>query len=374
MRIVAVEVAPVAIPFITALESGAGRWSGMRSTIVALRTDSGVVGLGEMTPADGPGPGLPLVEVLPGLDLADDAAVEAALGAIDRRAAVEADAVAGRVVRSAVASAIVDALARAAGRSVASWLSPASRPDVAVNGLIGRVSPDEAATQARALVGAGLGCLKVKGGGESEDIIVTRLSSVRDAVGPGVTLRLDLNGSLEEAAAERVLRRLAPLEPEHIEQPIAADAGPARLAHLRASVGVPIAADESVTGLEAARALLEASAVDVLVVKPARVGGLVEARRIVELAVAAGVTIVVSTLFETGVGIAAALHLAATVPDERAHGLGTAGLLASDLLTSPLAMVDGRMVVPDGSGLGIELDEAAVDRYRVAAPAEGGPS
>jgi L-alanine-DL-glutamate epimerase-like enolase superfamily enzyme len=243
---------------------------------------------------------------------------------------------------------------------------------VAVNGLIGRVSPEEAATQARALVGAGFGCLKVKGGGEPAHVIVARLSAVRAAVGAAVALRLDLNGSLDEAAAAHLLPDLARLELEHVEQPIPADAGLAALARLRASADTLIAADESVTGFDTARGLLDASAVDVLVIKPARVGGLPEAMRIVDLAAGAGTPVVVSTLFETGVGIAAALHLAATVPGERAHGLATAGLLASDLLARPLSIVHGRMVVPHGPGLGIDLDAAAVDRYRARPPSDLG--
>jgi L-alanine-DL-glutamate epimerase-like enolase superfamily enzyme len=106
--------------------------------------------------------------------------------------------------------------------------------------------------------------------------------------------------------------------------------------------------------------------VAVLVVKPARVGGIRAARRIAEVAAAGGVATVVSTLFESGVGIAAALHLAAAVPGEgRAHGLATADLLASDLLARPLPVRAGAMAVPRGPGLGVELDEVALDRYAV---------
>jgi L-alanine-DL-glutamate epimerase-like enolase superfamily enzyme len=372
MRIATVEVERVTIPFVVPLESGSGRWSGLRSAIVTLRTDSGIEGLGEMVRATDAGP-LTLADVLVGSDLTDESEVEAVLLEIERIPG-HGDAEPGRAARSAVASAIVDTLARADGRSVARMLAPAPREDVAVNGLIGRISPGQAASQAGAYVRAGFACLKVKGGGEPEDAILARLAAVRAAVGASVALRLDLNGSLDEAAAARFLPSVASLGLEYVEQPIAADAGPAALARLRVSVDVPIAADESVTGFEAARALLGSSAVDVLVVKPARVGGVLEARRIVELAFANGVDVTVSTLFETGVGIAAALHLAATVPGDRAHGLGTAGLLASDLLTSPLATVDGRMAVPDSAGLGIELDEAAVERYRARPISAPGPS
>jgi L-alanine-DL-glutamate epimerase-like enolase superfamily enzyme len=128
---------------------------------------------------------------------------------------------------------------------------------------------------------------------------------------------------------------------------------------------VPIAADESVRDLGAARVLLDTGAVDALVIKPARVGGLRQARAIIELAAAAGVPVTVSTLFETGVGLAGALHLAATAPGPQAHGLATAELLASDLLQTPLAIASGRMTVPGTAGLGVELDHEAIARYRL---------
>ena len=76
--------------------------------------------------------------------------------------------------------------------------------------------------------------------------------------------------------------------------------------------------------------------------------------------------VTVSTLFETGVGLAGALHLAATAPGLQAHGLATAELLESDLLQTPLAIASGRMTVPGGSGLGVDLDHDAIARYRAA--------
>jgi len=136
------------------------------------------------------------------------------------------------------------------------------------------------------------------------------------------------------------------------------------LAKLRWVGHVPIAADESVRDVGSARALLDSGAVDALVVKPARVGGLRQAGAIVELAGAAAVPVTVSTLFETGVGIAGALHLAATVPGVHAHGLATADLLETDLLATPLRVDDGRVAVPSGPGLGVSLDGGAIERYR----------
>jgi L-alanine-DL-glutamate epimerase-like enolase superfamily enzyme len=192
---------------------------------------------------------------------------------------------------------------------------------------------------------------------------VERIAAVRAAAGPGVSLRLDLNGTLATSEAESVLSRLEAFHLEYVEQPVAEAASVADLARLRRLARVPIAADESVTDLAAGRALLDADAVDAVVVKPARVGGVGEGAALVELAAQAGVPVTVSTLLETGVGLAGALQVASLSPGDVAHGLATAGLLATDLLASPLTVVSGRMAVLDGPGLGVEVDDAAVMRW-----------
>jgi L-alanine-DL-glutamate epimerase-like enolase superfamily enzyme len=108
-------------------------------------------------------------------------------------------------------------------------------------------------------------------------------------------------------------------------------------------------------------------------VKSVRVGGHQAALEIASMAVAHGVDVVVSNLFETGVGIASALSLAAELPaidaeDPPDHGLATAGLLEHDLLARSLIVEDGRMRSPEdegAGGLGIVLDPRALERFRV---------
>jgi L-alanine-DL-glutamate epimerase-like enolase superfamily enzyme len=200
--------------------------------------------------------------------------------------------------------------------------------------------------------------------------LIERVAAVRAAAGTDVRLRLDANGAWDVAIARERIAAVAPYRIEYVEQPVAAD-DPSDLAAVRGGSPVAIAADESVTSVAAARELLAARAADVLVVKPARVGGPMAAREIEAMAFAADVPLVISTLFETGVGIAAALATAAglaPVPGAMAdltHGLATADMLESDLLEKPLRIVDGRMLVPDGPGLAIALDETALQRYAV---------
>lgn len=362
MRIVEVRVEVCDVPFREPVISGAQRWEHHRAGILVLTMDDGRRALGEFPapqPHDlGEDVSPRLVEVLGGLEMADPVSVEGTLRAIDAWPFV------GRAVRSAVETAMVDLLAQVNHQPASRFLARAATGEVAVNAMLGIAPPEETAAAAAALVEEGYRCLKLKAGDEPDGALETRVGAVRERVGPEVSLRLDFNGSLAAEAAADVLAAVARFGLEYVEQPIAVSAGPEALARVRWISRVPVAADESVRDLGAARALIASDAVDTLVVKPARVGGLRQAAAIVELATAASVSVTVSTLFETGVGLAAALHLAAIAPGPQAHGLATAGLLEADLLARPLEIVRGRMRVPAGPGLGVELDDAAVGRYR----------
>ncbi|HET7034652.1 MAG TPA: enolase C-terminal domain-like protein, partial [Thermomicrobiaceae bacterium] len=183
------------------------------------------------------------------------------------------------------------------------------------------------------------------------------------ALPPGVALRLDANGGWSVAEALALLRSVAPLGIELIEQPVAA-ADLEGLARVRAAGLVPVAADEAVTDLETVKRIVALGAADVLVVKPMLAGGPRAGRAIVEMARAAGLCALVTTTIDSGVGIAAALHLAATLPNPPlACGLGTRSLLAGDLVTGLPPVVSGSLRLPSGFGLGIRLDHDAGERW-----------
>jgi len=246
-------------------------------------------------------------------------------------------------------------------------LDPAPRPGarVRVNATIGDGSLEDTIASARAAVAAGYDALKLKGGREASPAeLVARLVGVRGAIAPSTNLRLDVNGAWDRAKAIGWLQALETLDLEYVEQPL-----PARpegheiadLAILRQRSSVRFAADESVTGVAAARSIIETGAADVLVVKPARVGGIRVAREVATIAAEAGIGVVLSTMLETGVGLAAGLAVAASLPGGegtgRAHGLGTSSWLVSDLLQQPLAVDRGALVARDLGTLALDDDE-----------------
>ena len=234
--------------------------------------------------------------------------------------------------------------ARAAADEAAcdGWPAPV-RTEVAVNALVATVA------EAVASVAAGYRCLKVK----SADLV----APVRDAVGPGVAIRVDANGAWDVETAVRVIRELARHDVEFVEQPVARLDD---LAAVRRQVDTPIAADECVRSLDDARRLARLGAADLIVLKVQPLGGVAAA---LEIAAAAAVAPIVTSMMETSVGLAAGLALAAALPElPFACGLGTAPLLEGDVVADPLWPVDGRL------GLRRPVpDPKLLDRYRVAA-------
>lgn len=217
------------------------------------------------------------------------------------------------------------------------WPRPV-RSTVEVNALVPAVSADEAAALAAGAAADGFGSFKVKVGDDGD---ADRVAAVRDAVGPHARLRVDANGAWPDAdAAVSAIAILAPFDLELVEQPMATIEG---LAEVRRRVPVPIAADECVRDLGDARRLARLGAADALVLKVQPLGGVVAA---LEVAEAGGVAVIVSSMYETSIGLAAGLALAAALDDlPFACGLGTAGLLAADVVADPLVPVGGMLAV-----------------------------
>jgi o-succinylbenzoate synthase len=231
------------------------------------------------------------------------------------------------------------------------WPAPV-RDAVPVNVTVPAVAP----ACAHAIVTAsGCSTAKVKVA-EGDD--VARVEAVRDALGPRGRLRIDANGAWDEDAAAAAIRSLARFELEYVEQPVPTLEAMARL---RRRVDVPLAADESVRTARDPARVRAAGAADVVVLKAHPLGGVAAS---LEVAEACGLPVVVSSALETSVGLAAGVALAAALPElPFACGLGTASLLAGDVVAEPLVPVRGRVPVRrpavDGTALAAHRVDAS---------------
>jgi L-Ala-D/L-Glu epimerase len=343
------------IPFRRMFVTAAGRQAVREGIIIRLEDDSGLHGIGEIAPlgdraARGAAALLPaLARLITGLEIEDHA---------DAASRLDAPPAIVAAVRCGLDIASCDLLAKAKHVPVANLLGGLRRALIPVNATIAADNPQIAARSAQSAVATGFRCVKLKVGMMGSIAAECELlSAVRSAIGPGISIRLDANQAWDTAAAIDAIRRFEPFEVEFIEQPVGAD-DLAGLGAVRGAVSIPVAADEAVISLEAARAIIEADAADLLVIKPMVVGGLRPAIAIARCALAAGVEPVITTTIDSGVAIAAALHLAASFEGERACGLATAELLESDLTSSTPQPCNGQMACPDIPGLGVAIDEA----------------
>jgi muconate cycloisomerase len=256
-------------------------------------------------------------------------------------------------------------LARRLDIPVHQYLGGAMVDTVRFNAWIGIVPPEEAAAEARKWFDRGFRSAKVKvGGGIEADR--DRLFAVREAVGPTMALRADANAGYSVDEAIALGRLLEPVGLQLLEQPVADD-DLAGMAKVRQAIGIPVMADESITDYASLLAVVRADCADIVKLKVMKQGGFLNCRRMLETASAAGMKVVIGHGFGLGVNTAAEIMLACTSTDVL-EGLECVGPLktSDDIVTHKLDISSGSAPVPQGPGLGVELDEEKVERYRFA--------
>ncbi|GAA3191699.1 o-succinylbenzoate synthase [Actinocorallia longicatena] len=231
------------------------------------------------------------------------------------------------------------------------------RDRIPVNVTVPAVGPG----RAREIVLASSGCrtakVKVAERGQDHREDLERVEAVRDALGPGGRVRIDVNGGWDVDTAVRMIGMLNRFDLEYVEQPCATVE---ELALVRRRVDVPVAADESIRRAEDPFLVRKAEAADIAVLKVQPLGGVAAA---LEVAEQIGLPVVVSSAVETSVGLAAGLALAAALPVlPYACGLATLQLLEGDVAADPLTVEDGMIAVRRPS-----VDEAALARFEVDA-------
>lgn len=369
MRIIAARITPLRLPLRAPLATAHGAVTHREGALLELEAQHGVRGCGEALPLPGFGLETPAEATRALEDLARKLLGRRFASPAELLDAGERAAPAAPAARAALDVAVHDLSARVRGLSLAQWLASQAntRPHarVPVSALVAAAQPEGAAAEARQRLGQGFRTLKLKLGASEFERDLARVAAVRDAAGADVALRLDANAAWKEVDTPPRLRELARFGIEFLEQPVAAPEVEA-LARLRAAAPFPIAADEALRSEAHAEALLAAGAADLLVLKPAAVGGLRAACRIAARAAHAGIPLVVTSFLDSGLGRVAALHLAASLPGEpRAAGLATGELLAEDPVTSP-PVVEGDLAPPQAPGLGVAPDAEVLERCAAA--------
>ncbi|WP_077623430.1 mandelate racemase/muconate lactonizing enzyme family protein [Sediminibacillus massiliensis] len=215
-------------------------------------------------------------------------------------------------------------------------------------------TPDEMAGDARRYVKDGFTALKVKVGKDDIKTDVRRIMAIRNAVGPGILIRLDANQGWKPKDAVRAIREMEDkgLDIELIEQPVKAH-DIAGLKYVTDNVVTPIMADESVFSPIDARKVLETHSADLINIKLMKSGGIYHALTISKLAESYGVNCMIGSMIETKLGITAAAHLAASQKNITRFDFDAPLMLAKDVLDGGIIYQSNKIYLPEGTGLGI---------------------
>jgi len=357
---------PYQIPFRRGFATAHGLLTMRTGAIVEVLTTDGYRGIGEIAPLpEFSGESLAnALEALPPITVhLQGNSLHAALALLDESKPVPA------TVRSGLEVALFDALGKQRGQTIAELLQTNSsrrKTHVPINAVVGASDVSEAVTQAGRAVEQGFSCIKLKMVGDEREQ-VERVAMVRKAIGPDIQLRLDANEGWNFAQARNILKQCERYHIQYVEQPLPSTEI-AGMHALQQEVTIPLAADEAIDSLESARNVLSAHAASILILKPQLLGGLHNTQKIIDEAEKQGVTSVITSSIETGVGLVGVLHLAAACPTVTLPcGLATLALLEDDLLADDLNIQQGCLTVPTTPGLGVTLDRAALARYSAKA-------
>ncbi len=375
-RIERIVVTPVAFPDPPLLNVAGIHEPLALRTIVQVHTAAGIVGVGE---AHGG------ARLLRSIRSAADAVTGTSTAEIETaRSAVDAavETLAERAF-APIEVAMLDAFAQRVGCRVVDLLGGAARDSAEFAGYLffklprhldasedddwGRViEPAEVVGLARRLHrDHGFRSWKLKGGVLPIEDELAAICALREDV-PGAPLRLDPNSRWSREAAMEVARRMQGTL-EYLEDPCE---GYDAMAEVTALSGMPTATNMLAGSFAASIRTLFSSAASVMLLDHHVVGGLRRAQSLADLCAASGVAVSMHSNSHLGVSLAAMTHLAAAVRgDVRANDTHYPWNRDHDILTGgPLAIIDGAVALPEGTGLGVSVDEAllaeAHERYR----------
>lgn len=371
MKITRIETIPIRVPLKAQFAIRSGRGGAHLTSpflLVKVHTDEGITGLGESscTPrwsGEDQVTGAHLIHTYLEPLLVGENPLEVEALTKKFRLAFAAN----HFTKAAIEMALWDIAGKAAGKPVYQLLGGKVRESIPTKWSVSGVEPDKAAEIARWAVAQGFRAMKVKVGLDPGGD-VARVSAVRKAIGPEIKLGVDANGGWNCEDALKTVERLYEQKIYFVEQPVAPEEL-SQMIELHHQINVPLIADESVFTFQDAVTLALMRAADVLSIYIGKAGGIGAARRIAEFAFFNDLKCTLGSNLELGVGSAAMTHLALAMRGITAEQFPCDIIgpffYEDDIVREPLPIIPGRAAANDKPGLGVELDDEKVDKYRV---------
>ena len=366
LKIERVGVFGVAMPLKGTFTSGGISKDATKCVVLRLTASNGTVGISSAEPSAGtksPGTAAELAvairdRIAPALIGQDPANINRLIELLDGLTPTQPGA------GAAVEMACVDLASRIQDVPLHTYLGGAMQANVLFNGWIGMLAPAEAAAEALRWLKAGFRSSKIKvGSGVAADH--DRIEAVRAVVGSAMKLRIDANCQYDAETSLKLCRAIKKFDLQLFEQP-APKEDIAGLARVRREGGIPVMADESVSDHASLIAVIKADAADFVKFGIKQAGGILRASRMLATAEAAGIPVVIGHGFGLDPSTLAEIMLAAS-SNNVLPGLECVGPLkvVDTVATTRLDISSGALPLPGGPGLGISLDAAKLEQYRL---------
>lgn len=372
LKITQLEAIPLRLPVKYVLKLATGEYPFLNPVLVKIHTNQGITGIGE-------------VECYPGYDRIGPEPPKGVVQLLEESLApiivdknpfdfelinrLMNNAVQGHVwVKAGIDIALWDLMGRALNVPAYYLLGGAVRRESQVEGVgygIPMVEPQKVATIAKDAVDRGFTELELKVGDKDPSQDLERLRLVREAVGKTPSIKLDFNKGYDTHTAIAIIREMEQFGVQWVEQPV--DYWNIEgMVRIRSAIKTPLIADECVNTAHEMFIVAKMGAADAIHIKPAVKGGLTEAKKIEAIASAAGMFIIPGTMVPTGVGMGAVHTFLASsrFVHRGVHG-SPMDLLADDIVKDPIPRGSPTIRISDKPGLGFELDEAKIAKYRM---------
>lgn len=370
MRIESIDCIPVTVPIQAPVLTCFGSLSSYSRNLIVMRTDTGLTGYGETHAWVKPDQIKAWEKVLMGWSPWEVAKIRARIGNWNYYMRTE-------LVLAAIEMACLDLQAKAAEIPLYELLGGKVRDRVDVAGYVffrhanaqgeGQIhtAQDVVGFSKRIVADHGFGTLKLKGGYFAPEVDLESMQALRDEFGRDMRLRLDPQGSWSPATAIRIGQELDRVGMEYYEDPTWGMAG---MAAVREKVASPMSTNMCVTSFDHVGPAMKVGAVDVVLSDLWYWGGIRPTQHLDTVCGALGLGVGMHSSCELGVGWAAMIHTAVTMPNLKL-AIDDMNLHAADeiIVGGMLLPEGGSIAPPEGPGLGVEIDEEKLSKYAALA-------
>jgi muconate cycloisomerase len=336
--------------------------------IIRLRCNDGIEGIGESTTIGGLSYGEESPESMklnidtyftPLLVGTDATNIHAAMKLLDKHIK------GNRIVKSGIETALLDAQGKRLGVSVSTLLGGAVSETLPVLWTLASGNTQKDIEEAEMYLANGRHTVfKLKIGWQPPAVAIAHVTAIKKALGDRAKVTVDVNQAWDESTAKKSIAALQDAGVDLIEQPIVKE-NIEGLARLTQMFQVPIMADEAQSDLQESFKLAKIRAADVWALKIGKAGGLYNVLKAAAIAEAADISLYGGTLLEGTIGSVASAHAFSTL-HKMAWGTELFGplLLTDDIVTHRIEFSNAQMRLPQGAGLGLDLDLDKLNFYK----------